>query len=68
MQTWKLNIEIKVANSWIKDGFDLAERLDEIQESLTGLLPYAYENELRVTVSITKVPSKEVIRKLQAGE
>lgn len=65
MKTWKINVTLKVADTWIEDGFDAAERLEQIQELLSELLPYAYGREFKVEAKITSAPDKKVIEKLQ---
>lgn len=65
MQTWNININLKVADSWIADGFDAAERIEQIKELLTELLPYAYDHELIITPTIKTAPKKDKINELQ---
>lgn len=45
-------VEIEIAESWIKDGFEFSEsRMQEaFQRGMGELLPYAYESETRVKV------------------
>lgn len=69
MKTWTLKIELKIADSWIADGFEIdKERLEVIEEKLSDLLPYAYGHEFKVKATVTKAPDKKAIRDLQSGE
>jgi hypothetical protein len=65
MKTWKIEINLKVSDNWIEDGFDASERIEEIAEMMQQLLPHAYGHEVQANVKIVKAPSKEVINKLQ---
>lgn len=47
---WKLEIEVEVSDNWIADGFNLPDRFENIKESIQSELPYAYENEIKVTI------------------
>lgn len=67
MKIWELNVVVQVSNNWIEDGFDLAERTEEIKQKIQEILPYATESEIIVSLGITKSPTKEEILKLQAG-
>lgn len=62
---WKIEVTLTVDESWIADGFNAANRLEEIEEKLTYLLPYAYENEFKVTAKIKTAPDAKVIQELQ---
>lgn len=68
MQHWKLNVSMSVADSWVADGFDVKDRLDQIAEHIQGLLPYAYGHEVKVEVKIVSEPPADRITKLQNGE
>lgn len=68
MKTWKLEITVKVADSWVTDGFDLKERLEQIEEQLTTMLPFAYEHELQIKARIVSAPDRKVIEQLQNGD
>lgn len=68
MKTWKIEIELKVSDNWVEDGFDASERTEQIAEMMQGLLPYAYGHEVKAKVKITKAPTKDEIRKLQGYE
>jgi len=68
MKTFKIEITLKVADSWIADGFDASERLEEIEEQITSILPFAYGHELEVIAKLISAPSKAVIEALQSGE
>lgn len=69
MQTWKIEVTMTVADSWIADGFNLAERVQrgEIVEHMQELLPYAYGHEVVVKVKVLKAPDERVIKNLQEG-
>jgi methyl coenzyme M reductase subunit D len=68
MKTWKIEITLKVDDSWVADGFDASERIEEIEDLMTNMLPYAYEHEVQAKVKILKAPAKEAILKLQGYE
>lgn len=68
MKHWTLQIKISVADSWVADGFDASERIEEIQEQIAALLPYAYGDEIAVKVKILSKPDAKVIVQLQNGE
>jgi len=57
MKTFRVNIEIKVAQCWIEDGFDLSEREQQIIDAFKEMLPYAYDDEM--VIKITKLTSKQ---------
>ena len=65
MKTWKIEIEMKVNETWIEDGFDAGQRIGEIEELISNLLPYAYEYEFQVKAKIKSAPDKQVILNLQ---
>jgi hypothetical protein len=58
MEKWKLQIDVEVADSWVADGFNLSERLDEVQEAIKNMLPQAYDHEMAVKVKILGQPSE----------
>jgi hypothetical protein len=58
MKKFTVTIEVKVSQNWIEDGFDLAEREQEIKDAFTSMLPYAYEEE--VEVKIKKLTSQQL--------
>lgn len=70
MKTWKFEITMKVADSWVADGFDASQenRIEEIKEAMQGMLPYAYGHEVLVNVNVTKAPDQKEIEELQNGE
>jgi methyl coenzyme M reductase subunit D len=70
MKTWKFEITMKVADSWIADGFNGSDesRIEQIAEAMHAMLPYAYEHEVEVTIKVTKSPDPKVIEGLQNGE
>lgn len=68
MKTFKIEITLKVADSWVADGFDASERLEEIEEQIASILPFAYGHELQVKAKVIYAPSKAVINGLQSGE
>ena len=67
MRTWELNVKISVADSWVADGFNLKERMDEVEEALTRMLPFAYGHELEIKLKILSAPTPQVIAALQDG-
>jgi hypothetical protein len=50
MKKFRVTVEMKVSQNWIEDGFDLAEREQEIKDAFTSMLPYAYEEEVKVEI------------------
>jgi len=67
MTTWKFEIEMKVSDNWIADGFDASQRVEAIKESIQNLLPLAYEGEVEVKVNITQKPTKTELKKIISG-
>ena len=51
MKKFKVSIEMTVAQCWIEDGFDLAEREDQIKEAFENMLPYADGHEVKVEIT-----------------
>ncbi len=68
MQTFSFTVKMKVADSWVADGFQVADRIDQITEKIQELIPYAYGHECIVSVKITGSPLLEIITSLQNGE
>lgn len=68
MKTFKFEVTMKVSDSWIADGFQISDRIDQIEETIQGLLPYAYGHECVVKVKVTKEPEAKIIQQLQNGE
>lgn len=68
MKTWKLSITVKVADSWVADGFNLSERIEEIEEQIANILPFAYGHEVEIKAKITFSPKATTIEALQNGE
>jgi len=68
MKTWKIEITMQVADSWVADGFDLKERTKEIGDAFSAMLPYAYENEVKVNIVFKSAPTGEALYELQTGE
>lgn len=50
MKKWKLELTVEVAQCWIEDGFDLAEREDQIKEAFHNMLPYAHDHEMKIEI------------------
>lgn len=50
MITWKVTLELSVADVWIDDGFNLEEQewKDDITQYFESVIPYAFENEVIV--------------------
>lgn len=67
MRTWTAKLTVSVADSWVADGFDLKNRIEEMQEMLSAMLPHAYEHELQIKIEIQSSPSEKVIDGLQDG-
>lgn len=65
---WTIEIKLEVADTWIEDGFNAAERLEEIEENLSSLLPYAYGHEFKIIAKVKSAPNPAIIRKLQGYE
>lgn len=67
MKTWKIEITMRVSDSWIEDGFNLKERIDsgEVSELMTGMLPHAYDHEVTAKVKIISAPDPKKIEELQ---
>lgn len=59
---------MKVSDSWVADGFDLSERIEQIEEQIASLLPSAYDHEVDVKVSVLTAPTKQQVEALRAGE
>jgi hypothetical protein len=57
MKKFKVSIEMTVSQNWIDDGFDLAEREDEICEAFERMLPYAHASE--AVVKVTSITSHQ---------
>jgi len=68
MKTWKIKATISVADSWVADGFNLAQRQEEMEELLQSMLPYAYGHEIAVNIQIVSSPDIKQIEQLQNGE
>lgn len=68
MQVFKFIVSMKVADSWVADGFQIIDRIDQIEEKMAELLPYAYEHEVKVSVSLITHPSENIIKSLQNGD
>lgn len=67
MRTWNLNLKISVADSWVVDGFDLAQRLEELESAIANMLPYADDDEVKVETKILSAPTRETLNALQDG-
>lgn len=68
MQTFSFNVKMEVADSWVADGFQIKDRIEDIQDLIAGLLPYAYGHECIVTVKVKGGPSDATIKSLQNGD
>ena len=68
MQNWKLEVSLSVADSWVADGFNAKERLDDIVEQIQSILPFAYGHEVKVKVRLTSGPDPKVVKALQNGD
>ncbi len=61
---WTMKVSVSVDSSWVADGFEATkERMEEAIKS--GILPYAYGHEKKVSVKILSKPDKKKIRKIQ---
>lgn len=67
---WKIEVTLDVDPTWVADGFDAShpDRIEEIQDVISGLLPYSYGNEFIVKAKILKAPDPAQIRKEQGWE
>ena len=66
-RTWKLEVTLRVDDSWIADGFDMnEEKIEQVIDSLSHILPYAYGHEFIVKARVTKRPDKAIISRLQS--
>lgn len=68
MKTWKIELELKVADAWIADGFNPSDpkTLERIEEILQDLLPYAdYQIELKTKARLLTAPSEKEINKIR---
>lgn len=65
MKTWELKVKLEVGNVWLEDGFDASERIEEINDLLSSLLPHAFGSEFKITTKIIKAPKKEELLKIQ---
>lgn len=72
MKTFKFEIEMKVADLWIEDGFGAAnqkekKRLEErIEEVIQGnMLAWARESEFKIKVKTLSAPDMKIIASLQ---
>lgn len=54
---WKITIELEVSPNWVFDGFDMNTdvRKDELHDSIVGMLPYAYEQEMNVKIDVKEL-------------
>ncbi len=68
MQKFSFNVKMQVSDSWVADGFEIKARIEQIEELITGLLPYAYGHECIVKVTVTGSPSPKTILSLQNGD
>lgn len=69
MKKWLIQIEIKVADLWIEDGFDMSKRIEDLEEQIVSqMLPYAYGHEVNVKAKIISKPDPKIIRKMQGYE
>lgn len=68
MKNWKIEGSISIADSWVADGFNLKQRIEEMEELLQSMLPYAEGNEIIVKIKITAAPAQVLIDALQNGE
>lgn len=67
MKTWEIKLEIKIADSWVADGFNMSEHLEDLKDKIADLVPYAYNHEFQVKAIITKAPEQKEIEGLQLG-
>lgn len=65
-RTWIMEVKLEVEDTWIADGFDMnKERVEEVEEKISHLLPYAYGHEFTVKAKVTKRPDQAIISCLQ---
>lgn len=67
MKKWTIRIEVSVSDIWVADGFDMSQRLEELKESIEGMLPYSYGDEVVVKTKILKAPKDIDMAELQNG-
>lgn len=66
MKAFSVTVKMKVADSWIADGFNLNEREEEIKDAFSAMLPYAYGHEVNISVKFG--PEPKGMAELQSGE
>lgn len=67
MQTWKINIELKVSDNWVSDGVNFTDKdyFESFLEHIREFIPYAYYDiEFKVKGKVTKSPTNEKINEL----
>lgn len=68
MRNFIIKVKIRVSDSWIADGFDIKDRVDQLEEELAAeLLPYATRSEIQVKINILSQPDEHIIKGLQDG-
>lgn len=68
MQTWNINLELKVSDNWVADGVDFSDKefLEKLNEHIRGFMPYVYyEVEFKVKSKIVSAPDKKIVKELQ---
>lgn len=68
MKTWKIKATISVADSWVADGFDLKDRIKDIEEFIHTMLPHAYEHEVKATIQVVATPVQDDLYALVNGD
>lgn len=55
MKTWKIEIKMSVSENWVDDGFNPTDKewIDYIDEQIKNMLPYAHENEVKISVTVS---------------
>ena len=52
MKKWEVKITVQVSENWIDDGFDLTEWAENILNAFRSFLPYAYDSEMKLKLTI----------------
>lgn len=68
MQTWNVNLELKVSDNWVAEGVDFSDKdmLEKLNEHIRAFLPYTYyEIEFKVNSRIVSAPDTKVVNELQ---
>lgn len=70
MQTWKINLELKVIDDLVADGVDFSDKafLEKLNEHIRDFMPYAiYESEFKVNSKVVSAPDRKIVKELQGS-